>query len=274
MAFDWLIWSNPVTLWWIFLVSVSFTNILALLWTFRYLQNKGQLSLRSATRKLVWLSTIYVFCCAFRSILPRADVQKICLFDTWLSSVLLGRTVATIAEVSFVCQWAIILNRLSTQFGSKIARSISLAIVPVIITAECFSWYAVISTHYFGNMVEESLWGITYFLIAISLLVLRMKFNRPTKLAVTFAIVGSLIYVLFMATVDVPMYFNRWQSDLSSRKLYFGFVDGIHELATQWVVTHDIQLWRDEIPWMSLYFSIAVWTSIALCYVPLSISKK
>jgi hypothetical protein len=31
------------------------------------------------------------------------------------------------------------------------------------------------------------------------------------------------------------------------------------------VVTHDIAEWREEIPWMSLYFSAAVWASLALC---------
>jgi pimeloyl-ACP methyl ester carboxylesterase len=30
-------------------------------------------------------------------------------------------------------------------------------------------------------------------------------------------------------------------------------------------VTHDIAEWKDEMPWMSLYFSAAVWASLALC---------
>jgi hypothetical protein len=30
-------------------------------------------------------------------------------------------------------------------------------------------------------------------------------------------------------------------------------------------VTHDISEWKDEIAWMSLYFSLAVWSSLALC---------
>jgi len=46
---------------------------------------------------MLLLCAAYVFGCAFRSFLPRAEV--ICLFDTWLSSVALGRTVATAAEI-------------------------------------------------------------------------------------------------------------------------------------------------------------------------------
>jgi hypothetical protein len=30
------------------------------------------------------------------------------------------------------------------------------------------------------------------------------------------------------------------------------------------VVTHNIARWEGEIPWMSLYFSVAVWTSLLL----------
>jgi hypothetical protein len=30
-------------------------------------------------------------------------------------------------------------------------------------------------------------------------------------------------------------------------------------------VTHDLAEWKGEIAWMSLYFSAAVWASLALC---------
>ena len=48
---------------------------------------------------MLLLCAAYVFGCAFRSFLPRADVQRICLFDTFWSSVVVGRTVATVAEM-------------------------------------------------------------------------------------------------------------------------------------------------------------------------------
>jgi hypothetical protein len=61
------------------------------------------------------------------------------------------------------------------------------------------------------------------------------------------------------------MYFDRWHADLASGKATFGMLAGLHDVSTRWVVTHDIAHWRDEIPWMSLYFSAAVWSSLALC---------
>jgi hypothetical protein len=36
----------------------------------------------------------------------------------------------------------------------------------------------------------------------------------------------------------------------------------------RWVVSHRWQDWRNEVVWMSLYFSVAVWISIALVHSP------
>jgi hypothetical protein len=92
MNLEWLTWSNPVSIWWGFLLVVSTANIA--LW---FLLKKCLLRHAAQLELMVFASAIYVFGCAFRSIFPRADVQRICLFDTWLSSVALGRSVATIA---------------------------------------------------------------------------------------------------------------------------------------------------------------------------------
>ena len=112
---------------------------------------------------MLLLCAAYVFGCAFRSCLPRADVQRICLFDTWLSSVVVGRSVATVAEICFAAQWAIILHQLGTMTGSETTLNAAWVIVPLILIAECFSWYAVLTTHYLGNAIENSIWAVAFF---------------------------------------------------------------------------------------------------------------
>ena len=42
-------------------------------------------------------------------------------------------------------------------------------------------------------------------------------------------------------------------------------LEGLRDVCTRWVVTHDLAEWKDEMAWMSLYFSAAVWASLALC---------
>jgi hypothetical protein len=258
----WLQWGNPVAIWWVTLTSVSLVNILVWFWVRKYLSQNNL-----AIKWLTWLSGAYVFGCAFRSVLPRADVQRICLFDTWWSSVLVGRTVATLAEMAFVAQWAIVIYALAVAHDTDWSKLVARIILPIIFVAECFSWYAVITTNYLGNTIEESLWAFTYLLIMTAIIGLRPKLTGALKLGCNFAIVGCVLYILFMVAVDVPMYFNRWQADLAAGKETFGFLAGLNDLNTRWVVTHDITEWRTEIPWMSLYFSVAVWISLALCFV-------
>src|SRR3989475_11091590 len=152
MSLEWrarsrsLAWSNPIAWWWGLLTLVSGANIAAWFLLYRQFHNHpaGSLHDTSGIEFMLLLCAAYVFGCAFRSFLPRADVQRICLFDTWLSSVVLGRSIATIAEICFVVQWAIVVRHLAKVAQSNLAVTISNSIVPLIVIAECCSWYAVI----------------------------------------------------------------------------------------------------------------------------------
>ena len=266
MSLDWLSWSNPVAVWWSLLLVAAGTNIALLLWLRSRFRN-AEIDRRSAgvgADLLLLLSAGYVFGCAFRSILPRADVQRICLFDTWLSSVFVGRSVATVAELCFALQWAIVLRRLGDAADSDTARNTSKAIVPLIVLAECCSWYAVITTNYLGNVLENSLWTVTFALIAVALLRLLGSFRGIVRLVLGAAAIGATAYVAFMCTVDVPMYLARWHEDMANGREFLGLVAGLHDAATRWIVSRDIADWQDEIAWMSLYFSMAVWASLTL----------
>ena len=54
---------------------------------------------------------------------------------------------------------------------------------------------------------------------------------------------------------------------LPSGSKVMGPLEGLRDASTRWVVTHDFAHWKDEIAWMSLYFTAAVWASLALCLV-------
>ena len=102
MRLDWLAWSNPLAIWWSFLILVSAGNLALLLHLHSQYRRTGSPRRAGAlaVEPLLLLCAAYVIGCAFRSILPRADVQRICLFDTWLSSVFVGRSVATVDRKS------------------------------------------------------------------------------------------------------------------------------------------------------------------------------
>lgn len=273
MSMEWrarpvsLAWSNPVVRWWGMLSLVSAANIAVWFGLYRQFheQANGSLSNTSGIGLMLLLCAAYVFGCAFRSVLPRADVQRICLFDTWLSSVVVGRTVATVAEVCFAAQWAIVLYQLGTMTGAETTVTIAWIIVPLIVIAECFSWYAVLTTHYLCNAIENSIWAVVFFLVGIALCRLLPEFHGPVRWAFIVAIVGIAAFLAFLMTVDVPMYLNRWRANLAAGGTLLHPLEGLRDVSRRWVVTHDIAEWREEIAWMSLYFSMAVWSSLALC---------
>jgi hypothetical protein len=260
--------SNPLAWWWGFLTLVSIANIAVWFALYRAFHVEAAISLGSPDiGPMLMLCAAYVFGCAFRSVLPRADVQRICLFDTWLSSVFVGRSVATIAEICFAAQWMIILNRLGAMAGAETTVNIAWVIVPLIVIAEVCSWYAVLTTNYLGNAVENSIWAVAFLIVGIGLCRLLPEFNGPVRLALMIAIVGIAGYLAFLVTIDVPMYLARWRAGLAEGSRLLGVIEGLRDVSTRWVVTHDLAHWKDEIAWMSLYFSAAVWASLALCVV-------
>src|SRR5712691_9120925 len=234
MSLEWparpgsLAWSNPLAWWWGLLALVSGANIAVWFLLYRYLAEPrpGSLGSTSDIELMLFLSAAYVFGCAFRSFLPRADVQRICLFDTWLSSVTIGRSVATVAEVCFAVQWAIVLHALARSAPSSAARGVANAVVPLILIAEGCSWYAVITTDYLGNVLENSLWTVTFLGVAAALVLLLDKFSGLLRLAIRLALLGTIGYAAFMLAVDVPMYVGRWQADMASGKALLGFFAG------------------------------------------------
>lgn len=259
--------SNPLAWWWICLTLVSFANMASWLWLYGTVREQPVVATVSApsVKLMLLLSAAYVFGCAFRSVLPRADVQRICLFDTWLSSVLVGRSVATIAEICFAAQWAIILQQLGTVAHAPTALNVAWMILVLIVIAECFSWHAVLTTNYLFNAIENSLWALAFLLVAVAFVRLLPDFNGPTQLVIACGFLGVVFYLTFLATIDVPMYLSRWRQALASGRVHLHPLDGLRDVRTRWIVAHDVASWRGEIAWMSLYFSAAVWASLALC---------
>ncbi|HWE21451.1 MAG TPA: hypothetical protein VG758_30480 [Hyphomicrobiaceae bacterium] len=268
MRLLWQVRSNPLARWWVLLTLSSGANIA--LWFQLYREfypppaGGGDGSV-SDVELMLFLCAAYVFGCAFRSVLPRADGQRICLFDTWLSSVVIGRSVATVAEVCFAAQWAIILHQLGGIVDVNTTLNVAWAIVPLILVAQCLCWYGVLTTNSLAHAIENSIWAVAFLAIGIGLCRLLPEFHGVARLALVVAILGIAAYLVFLMTIDVPMYVSRWQEGLAQGSRILSPLEGLRDASTRWVVTHDFSQWKDEIAWMSLYFTAAVWASLALC---------
>jgi hypothetical protein len=208
------------------------------------------------------LSGVYVGVCGFRSLFPRVDLERVCLWDTWLSAILLGRTVATIAEVCFALQCGLFLQRLADITGLPVLDTAAQTLVPLVVVAELACWYSVLSLNHIGHAIEESLW-------AVLMLILSAGCG-----AAAFATAGALRWMLLAGCAvyavggaltflfDVTMYVRRWRMRATEARLTIA--TGLFDSHVRREPTFAWHVWREEVPWMTLYFSVGVWTSLAM----------
>lgn len=261
--------SNPLLIWWSVLCLAAVVNVAAWGISARML-GRHDPSMPTEVRRtrlwLLWLSAVYVLGCGFRSVLPMVDVPHICLHDTWVSRIVVGRSVATVAELCFAAQWALLLREAGAAAGG--ATRASRALFPLIVVAELFSWSAVLTANYLLHAVENSLWTLGAGLAIAGFISLRPHLTGKGRRFLAVAIVCAAGYIAFMAIVDVPMYLSRWQADLATGHTYQSLGEGMRAALQRCTVERDWATWRPDAPWLTLYFTVAVWVSIALAHAP------
>jgi hypothetical protein len=276
LAVDWPA-ANPTLAWWSLLCTVALANVLAWLACAALLRRRaGTLAppVLALTRWQLLLSAGYVLGCGYRSVFPVFDIARQVMVDSWLSSVIVGRSVATVAELCFAAQWALLLGRLAQAGGSMTAARAAKAVLPMIAVAEICSWYAVLTTSNLGHVVEESLWGLSALLLAASFVHLSPRSQRELRPLLLGAGLLGLAYALYMFQVDVPMYWARWVHDVDHGRPFLSVAQGVLDASSRWVVSHRWADWQSEVVWMSLYFSVAVWFSLGLIHASSRIAPQ
>jgi hypothetical protein len=217
------------------------------------------------------LSAAYVFGCAYRSVLPVYDIPRVVLVDSRLSSVMVGRSVATVAELCFAAQWALMLHHMALLSASLPGRTVSLMIMPLIVVAEICSWYAVLTTSQRAHAFENSIWGVVAALLIGGLLVMEPQRIAAVHLQMIAWCVGGAAYVAYIFIFDVPAYWSRWRADQVNGHQHLRLGPGVIDAWRRRIVSHRWEVWKSEVLWMSLYFSGGVWSSISLVYASLSL---
>lgn len=219
-------------------------------------------------RRLQWIfSGVFVLGCASRSSIIRDDGGRLSMIDSWISSVMVGRSIATVAEICFVIQWALLLIFLSKRTGVRAASLFANIIVPLIVVAEVASWYGVITTNNLGHAIEESIWAFCAFLFIVGLGLCYQKVEAHIRRFITLGIGVGVAYLAFMLTVDVPTYVSRWRADEASGYVYLTMTEGLQDIQ-RYVVTGQWEDWQYDMVWQTPYFSLAVWISLVMIFFP------
>lgn len=259
---------TAVVVWWASLSAVSVLNVCA--WAFVALLRPS--TVRDSHQTV--LSAVFVFTCAYRSFLPRVEASRFCLFDSLVSNSVLSRVAATFAELAFVAQVALLLHACSRAVTARVAQCVACALVPIISIAEVLCWYGAVTGNLLGHVLEESLWATTFALLLVALITLVGRVSHHLRCALYGAMVVVAAYVVFMVTVDVPMYVQRYVRDEAARTAYLSMAEGLRDAWHRRVVTWRWDDWREEVPWMSLYFSGAVWLSVAMMWASRFVARR
>jgi len=260
-----------VLTWWSFLCGVALLNVVAWGFSARLLSRRAEAlpaSTLATRRLLLWLAAGYVLGCGFRSVLPMVDVARICLHDTAFSRIFIGRSVATIAELCFAAQFSLLLREAGRTTGHQALVLLSGVVFLLIVVAEVFSWSAVLTSNYLLHAIENSLWTLGATLALIASARLRSHVDARGARFLAAVLVCGAAYVAFMTIVDVPMYVARWQAALTAGQEPLSLQSGLQEILSRCTVVREWSAWRDDVAWLTLYFTTAVWISIALAHAP------
>jgi hypothetical protein len=253
---------NRTYTWWKFLCTIAVVNIGVWL---------GAIWLHSEMRPLSYaqpiLSGIYVLVCAFRSFYPRIDLERYCLFDHPLSSVALGRTSATIAEVCFSIQVALLMFDLGTVLHSPVIMFTAYAIVPIIVIAQACCWYATLSLNHFWHAMEEFAWVVMIVLASGCFLVGFVMLSGVYQILMAIGLLSCLGSAYIMLFIDIPMYLKRQKKSSKKGICYFNISEGMNDALYRRVHTKKWKHWKKEALWITPYFTIGVWLSIGMMLI-------
>ena len=251
-----------VDTWSKFMITIAIINILIVCYVFTNVNSSFEM-------KLFILAAIFVVVNSIRSIWLRQDNARLCLFDTIMSSPLIGRTITTVSELAFVALLILVVKEIirKSNYSNKSSLNLTLNIVFfMILIAEVFCWSGCLSHNQYWNMLEESTWTLSSIIISIIMVILYVNTsNKSFEKFLYVAILVSVMYQVFMIKVDVPMYYQRGKNHIPNKEYENkSLLDKIKDMYKCKKISNSNEDWDNEMPWMTGYFTSGSWISIAL----------
>lgn len=214
------------------------------------------------------LSGVYVLVCAYRSVLPRVDLERLVVVDTRLSSIFLGRTAATVAEICFAVQLGLLVHQLATHAGMSWVQRAAWAVPVFMVVAQVFCWHSVLTLNHITQAVESMLWAAGFGWMAALLTVIALDSSGWVNSLATFGVLCSVAFIVYVLGVDAPMYWRRYRHGRARGQAYMRLDQGARDAWQRRVRSGSWAAWRADALWLTPYFSFGVWVSIAMVFVP------
>ena len=214
------------------------------------------------------LSGVYVLVCAYRSVFPRVDLERLVVVDTHLSSIFLGRAAATVAEICFALQLGLLVHLLGAHAGMPRVQEAAWAIPVSMVVAQIFCWHSVLTLNHITQAVESMLWAAGFTWMAALLVLIALDSSGWLTSLAIFGVVCSAAFVAYVLGVDAPMYWRRYRSGRARGQTYMRLDQGARDAWHRRVHSGNWAAWKADALWLTPYFSFGVWVSIAMVCVP------
>jgi hypothetical protein len=214
------------------------------------------------------LSGVYVLVCAYRSVLPRVDLERLVFVDSRLSSIFLGRAAATVAEVCFALQLGLLIDQLGVNAGLPWVQSAAWAVPMFMVVAQGFCWHSVLTLNHITQAVESLLWAAGFSWMAALLGVVALDSSGWVNSLAIFGVLCSMSFVAYVLGVDAPMYWRRYRHARASGQAYMRLDQGVRDAWHRRERSGSWAAWKADALWLTPYFSFGVWVSIAMVCVP------
>ncbi|GMI43156.1 hypothetical protein TrCOL_g12189 [Triparma columacea] len=235
--------------------------------------------------KMFYLCIPFVFECAYRSVLPRIDIPRMCFFDVWPNMVLFGRLSAFVGEWCWMLQISLALQKILGELDivtekkgcctSLVAARRVASLLPFIcLLAECFGTAGPVTTNNLWCIFEACTWTTMFTITTLCALIVRRSLkeiggsNKAVSRFNNVLILTGFVYVPYMLISNIPLYVQRYHEDQDNGVEYISFSEGLpdiaycHDASTKW------EDWKEDAGWMVGYFGPAVWTSVWLMNAP------
>jgi hypothetical protein len=249
--------------WWRALCAIAALNVCLWLAVWRF----GPVGGGHGGLQLV-LSGVYVLVCAYRSVLPRVDLERLVVVDTRLSSIFLGRAAATVAEICFAMQLGLLVHQLGGHAAMPWVQKAAWAVPMFMVAAQGFCWHSVLTLNHITQAVESLLWAAGFVWMSILLGAIAVDSSGWVRSLAIFGVLCSMAFVAYVLGVDAPMYWRRYQRGRACGQTYMRLGHGVRDAWHRRVRSGNWGAWKADALWLTPYFSVGVWVSIAMVWVP------
>eukprot|EP00747_Dinoflagellata_sp_TGD_P026777 gnl/TRDRNA2_/TRDRNA2_132172_c0_seq2.p1 gnl/TRDRNA2_/TRDRNA2_132172_c0~~gnl/TRDRNA2_/TRDRNA2_132172_c0_seq2.p1 ORF type:complete len:304 (+),score=31.25 gnl/TRDRNA2_/TRDRNA2_132172_c0_seq2:338-1249(+) len=273
---------NTTWVWWGSMVAVAVFNVIVYMCVKSHMKGESDPSVQRYKRVMGKLALPFVFECAWRSAFPCLYNQRQVLVDVPLSSILVDRSLAAVGEVCWTMQMSLAIEQISADLRRssgqrccccRCSEVAGVAMVLLAIAGEICSYLGTFTTNALFEVFEASCWTTLFAIGAIVSLVLfcrciNVAGAKTAKRFTCLMALNGVIYCPYMVLSNIPMYYHRWKADQAAHKQYLPIFPGIHDALTRRVPTDKWEAWQDDWFWMSVYFSLCVWSAILMMYGP------